>query len=159
MAGRDLADARLRRSPVGAWTSRRVTSSTLLVLFGAAAVWFTAVPIARNYLVGDLPAEVDQLGRLCGGGRPFGRSAAYAGPAPHPVVVFAEGAEQYSSAPHGDPAAVQLVGPAARPDRSRSRAASATEVAGSGFSCRRTRPTRNCGRTTTSPPPRPSART
>jgi len=108
--GRDLADARLRRSPVGAWTPRRVTSLTSLALFGAAAVWFTAVPIARNYLVGDLPAKADQLGRLCDGGRPFGRTAAYAGPAPHPVVVFAEGAERYSSDPHGDPEAVQLVG-------------------------------------------------
>ncbi|GHG32083.1 hypothetical protein GCM10017567_60320 [Amycolatopsis bullii] len=108
--GRDLTAARLRRSPVGAWTPRRITSWTLLALSGAAAVWFTAVPIARNYLVGDLPAKAGQLARLCDGGRPFGRAAAYAGPAPHPVVVFAEGDERYASDPHADPAAVQLVG-------------------------------------------------
>lgn len=108
--GRDLADARLRRSPVGAWTSRRITSLTLLVVSGAAAVWFTAVPLARNYLVGDVPVKADQLSRLCDGGRPFGQTAAYTGPAPHPIVVFAEGAELYSSDPHVNPAAVQLVG-------------------------------------------------
>ncbi|MBE1496251.1 hypothetical protein H4696_003351 [Amycolatopsis lexingtonensis] len=106
----DLATSRLRRAPVGAWTARRITSLAALTLFGAAAVWFTAVPVARNYLVGDAPAKTDQLARLCDGGRAFGSTAAYEGAAPHPVVVFAEGTERYSSAPKGDPAAVQLVG-------------------------------------------------
>lgn len=107
---RDLEDARLRRAPVGAWTPRRITSLAVLTLFTVAAVWFTAVPIARNYLVGDAPAKAGQLSRLCDGGRPFGRAVSYAGPAPHPVVVFAEGSEQYSSDPRIDAASVQLVG-------------------------------------------------
>lgn len=106
----DLEYARSRRAPVGAWTSRRVASLTVLTLFAVAAVWFTAVPIARNYLAGDVPATADQLSRLCDGGRAFGRTAAYAGPAPHPVVVFAEGSSSYASAPKGDAASVQLVG-------------------------------------------------
>ncbi|MFJ1768163.1 hypothetical protein ACIOD2_48145 [Amycolatopsis sp. NPDC088138] len=107
---RDLEEARLRRAPVGAWTPRRITGLTVLTLAAAAAVWFTAVPIARNYLVGDAPAKAGQLGRLCDGGRVFGQAAAYTGPAPHPVVVFGEGSELYSSDPRIDAASVQLVG-------------------------------------------------
>jgi hypothetical protein len=107
---RDLEDARFRRAPVGAWTPRRVTSLTVLTLFTVAAVGFTAVPIARNHLVGDAPAKADQLSRLCDGGRPFGQAVSYAGPAPHPVVVFAEGSERYASDPEIDAASVQLVG-------------------------------------------------
>ncbi|MEU8638931.1 hypothetical protein AB0C38_42645 [Amycolatopsis sp. NPDC048633] len=107
---RDLEAARFRRAPVGAWTPRRITSLTVLTLFTVAAVGFTAVPIARNYLVGDVPAKAGQLNRLCDGGRAFGQAAAYAGPAPHPVVVFAEGSSRYASDPKGEAASVQLVG-------------------------------------------------
>ncbi|MFI9379813.1 hypothetical protein [Kutzneria sp. NPDC052558] len=106
---RDVEDSRLRRAPVGAWTSRRVGGLGAIAVFAVVATLFTAVPIVRNYVIGDQPAKVDQLQRLCQGGRAFGQSASYDSEAPHPVVAFGDGTQLYSSDPRVEPASVELV--------------------------------------------------
>jgi hypothetical protein len=108
----DVRDSIAQGRPVGARTRRRITGLTITGLVTAVAVWFTAVPMAQNVFVGERPTDLTHFARTCDGGRPFGRTAAYAGPAPHPVALYVGlgNFPDYVSDPRPEPDAVQLVG-------------------------------------------------
>ncbi len=110
----DLRNSIALRRPVGAWTPRRVTGLTITGLVTAAAVWFTAVPIVLHVLVGERPTDLAHFARMCDGGPPFGRTAAYEGPAPHPIAVYSESPGDFPDFHNGEPPpepdTVQLVG-------------------------------------------------
>jgi hypothetical protein len=101
-----------RRGPAGAWSPRRSIEVTATVVTTAAAIWFTLVPIALTVALGAQPTALAQFTRMCHGGGPFGRGAPYAGPAPHPTVVYTETdrLDPYRDDPDPEPGAVQLVG-------------------------------------------------
>ncbi|TWH20833.1 hypothetical protein [Prauserella rugosa] len=108
----DLATAVDLRAPVPAWTWRRVAGLGAACLVAVAAVGFTAVPVLRYVLGVQAPSEIHHLARICDGGPGFDVPA-YAGPGPHPVVVFEGGAAEYTSS-DDRPEAVQLVACARR---------------------------------------------
>jgi hypothetical protein len=88
---RELVAAVLSRQPIGPWTRRRmvrVSATTAVVLaFLVPLTWFCAVPIGARILLGEAPDDVLAMGRICTGGDPYPRGAAYRGPAPHPIAV------------------------------------------------------------------------
>lgn len=109
----DVRDSITRRRAGRRWTRRRILRLTITGLVTAVAAWFTAVPMALHVFVGERPTDITQFARMCDGGKPFGRTADYAGKAPHPVLVFGDDVSSYPNYmadPQPEPDTVQLVG-------------------------------------------------
>jgi hypothetical protein len=74
--------------PASTTAAAVVTVVMLAVQFGPAAV---------DAVLGEKPASLADLKRICFSGKGFGRAAAYAGPGPHPLLFSDEGKTVYSS--------------------------------------------------------------
>jgi hypothetical protein len=73
--------------PAATTAAALVTMVLLLAQFG---------PTAVNVALGERPASLADLKRICFGGKGFGRAAAYTGSGPHPVLLTDEAKTVYS---------------------------------------------------------------
>jgi hypothetical protein len=87
---RDLIRAVELGGPVPAWPPRRLVGTAVVGLATALVLWFAAVPVALDLVLGERPDHITDLSRICAGGRAFGRADAYQGPGPHPVAVYGD---------------------------------------------------------------------
>lgn len=115
---RDLIQAVELSGRVGRWTRRRLVRRTTAALAAALVVWFAAVPVALDLVLGERPDDITDFAQVCAGKGGFGRAAPYEGRGPHPIAVYRDTSSypEYSDGAVTDakgwpPAdAVQLVG-------------------------------------------------
>lgn len=92
-----LVETLLQRKAVGWpvwWLRTASTTAAAVVTLVMVTVQFG--PAALDVALGEKPASVADLKRICAGGKGFGRAAAYTGPGPHPVLFSDEAKTVYS---------------------------------------------------------------
>ncbi|GAB3433875.1 hypothetical protein [Actinophytocola sediminis] len=86
----DLIQAVARSGRVGRWTPGRLARTATAAIATAAVVWFAAVPVVLDLVLGERPDDITNFGQVCAGERDFGRAAAYEGRGPHPIAVYSD---------------------------------------------------------------------
>jgi len=84
----DLVRAIQTRRPVLPRRRGLLVGSAVGVLASGLVLWFAAVPLALDVVVGERPGPISDLARMCTGGNSYGRTAAYEGAGSHPVAVY-----------------------------------------------------------------------
>jgi hypothetical protein len=91
MPGRDELITAVRLSGrVRRWPPRRLFITGVAAVTSALVVWFAAVPLVIDMVLGERPDDITDFAEMCKGDGGFGRAALYQGDGPHPIAVYGD---------------------------------------------------------------------